>query len=79
MRLSLVLFVFTLLATSTGQAFHEGVSPCEGGEMGYIATMVNGERVWTFLSTTDPPSADAILCNLHPRQLVKAMPLEKES
>lgn len=66
------LLLATLLVTSSGRAFHEnGVRTCHDGEMGYIAILMSGEGVVTFLSSEDPPKSESILCQIAPAQLIQ--------
>jgi hypothetical protein len=72
MRILLAL-VITLLPTSLSLAFHENIPPCKAGEMGYVAHLLAEGKSYAFLSSQDPPSADSIVCNILPDQLVKTM------
>jgi hypothetical protein len=72
MRILLAL-VITLLPTSLSLAFHENIPPCKAGELGYVALLLADGKSYAFLSSQDPPSADSILCNIKPDQLVKTM------
>lgn len=62
---------------TSGNAFHENITPCKAGEVGYLATLLDDNRVYTFLSSQDPPSANSVICNVAPRQLVKTMAMER--
>jgi hypothetical protein len=63
--------IIALLPASTS-AFHDGVPPCEVGQVGYWATMlVEGKKMAMFLSNTSPPTSNSIFCNIDPDALVQ--------
>jgi len=76
--LFLVLILFASLIPSPSPAFHEGIETCKDGEMGYIAVMIAEEKgVFTFLSSQDPPSTEAIICKIDRGQLIQVKSSEQ--
>lgn len=73
MRYLLVACLVTFIPTSLGLAFHENVPACKAGEVGYLAHLLADGKSYAFLSSLDPPSADSIICNILPNQMVKTM------
>lgn len=67
-----VLVLSVLTVTSSSHAFHTGSTPiCEEGETGYIATLLAENQVFTFLSSIDPPTAESVICQIAPQQLIR--------
>jgi hypothetical protein len=75
----LLALAFSLLVTSTGRAFHDGVPPCEEGQVGYWATiMVDGKKMALFLAKTNPPTGDSVFCNIGPDALIQVKATGKD-
>ena len=75
----LFLLLFTLLIPASSGAFHDGVPPCQEGQVGYWATiMVEGKKMALFLAKENPPTGDSVFCNIDPDALIQVKATGKE-
>jgi hypothetical protein len=74
-----VVVLLALLTPSSINAFHDGVPPCEEGQVGYWATiMVEGKKMALFLAKTNPPTSDSVFCNIDPDALIQVKATGKD-
>jgi hypothetical protein len=67
------------LLPSPTVAFHDGVPPCQEGQVGYWATiMVEGKKMALFLAKTNPPTGDSVFCNIDPDALIQVKATGKD-
>jgi hypothetical protein len=71
--------VFTMAVLTPASAFHDGVPPCEEGQVGYWATiMVEGKKMALFLAKTNPPTGDSVFCGIDPDALIQVKATGKD-
>jgi hypothetical protein len=77
--MKLILLLLTLLIPASSGAFHDGVPPCQEGQVGYWATiMVEGKKMALFLAKTNPPTGDSVFCNIDPDALIQVKATGKD-